>query len=65
MNSHLTSLRRLNRKEECIVIDQLFCFIYIHKNLKTWIKHQHEKDRTEQHVSAQTSVRHTVISPEV
>ena len=27
--------------------------------------HKHAKDRTEQHISARTSARHTVISPEV
>ena len=35
------------------------------KNLKTGTKNKHSKDRTEQHITAQTSARHTVISPEV
>ena len=59
----------------------LFCFLFyffysakqkLHehtlikrKNLKTWDKAQCAKDRTKQHISAQTSARHTVITPEV
>ena len=51
-------------------------FLYIQQNktkhtqikrkiLRHGQKHKHAKDRTEQHISAQTSARHTMISPDV
>ena len=44
--------------------------LHLHTQIKRKIlrhgqKHKHTKDRTKQHISAQTSARHTVISPEV